>query len=326
MPLLRQANATPSLERVAQTGVRVVDHSPDSTAPLRIGLLNMMPDRALLATERQFFTLLDSHETRCCTVSLFRVDGILRQDEDIHAHLRDYYTDCRDLAYNELDALIVTGANVTEADLTREVFWAALTGTLEQADQCQLPVICSCLAAHASALVFHGIQRQHLEHKCWGIFPHTLRQAHPLLDGLPQQIDMPHSRFNEVPEPALEKCGVQVLIAGDCGVQMAVEPDERRVYFQGHPEYESISLLKEYKREVHRYLINERDDYPPVPNNSFSPEALNQAEAFQKLVLDRGRSVELLEQFPEDALQSPGAPPWHDVSRQLYRNWLERLS
>ena len=325
MPLLRQANATPSLERVAQAGVRVVDSNPNSSLPLRIGLLNMMPDRALLATERQFFTLLGSHETRYCAVSLFRVNGIPRQDDATQEHMSTYYSDCRDIADAKLDALIVTGANVTEADLAHEVFWKDLTRVLQRADQDCLPVICSCLAAHASALVFHNIKRKHLIQKRWGIFRHTLRQSHPLLEGLPQHIDMPHSRFNDISQQALEACGVQILIAGDCGVQMAVEPDGRRIYFQGHPEYESISLLKEYKREVVRYLVGEREDYPPVPENTFSPQALEQAEAFQRQVLKHEKKMECLEAFPEDALRNPTEPPWQKASRQIYRNWLGSL-
>ena len=39
----------------------------------------------------------------------------------------------------------------------------------------------------------------------------------------------------------------------------------REVYFQGHPEYNINSLLKEYKREVMRYFTDQRTDYPPEP-------------------------------------------------------------
>jgi len=325
MPLLRQASSTPSLERVEQAGVRVVDVCPEATSPLHIGLLNMMPDRALLATERQFFTLLDSHNTRCCTVSLFSIDGIPREDEATLKHVRTHYAPASTIDETDLDALIITGANVTEADLTQEIFWEELANVLTHADGRPLPVLCSCLAAHASALVFHNIQRQHLPRKCWGIFGHTLQDPHPLLSGLPEHIDMPHSRFNEIPEDALRQCGVQILIAGDCGVQMAVEADGRRLYFQGHPEYEAISLLKEYKREIIRYLMGEREDYPPVPENTFSSAALEQAENFRGHVLEHGREPELLEAFPEEALMGPEVTPWHDVARQIYRNWLGSL-
>ena len=52
-------------------------------------------------------------------------------------------------------------------------------------------------------------------------------------------------------------------------------------FFQGHPEYDTHSLLKEYKREVLRFLTGERADEPPYPDNYFSPEAAALAlEAF----------------------------------------------
>jgi len=41
------------------------------------------------------------------------------------------------------------------------------------------------------------------------------------------------------------------------------------VFFQGHPEYDTISLLKEFKREVLRYIDGEIGAFPPFPENYF---------------------------------------------------------
>ena len=323
MPLLRLQDL-PSLDRVANQGVQVREQVPDHTPRLDIGLLNMMPDRALAATERQFLQLLDSHEQRCCAVHLFAIDGIPRSDEGIE-HLRRYYRDRAEIGDTKLDALIITGANVTQPDLTGEPFWDGLAEVLQQADLRQLPVICSCLAAHASALIFHGIARRHLPHKQWGIFDHAVcAPDHPLVANLPARFEMPHSRFNEIPEGDLRAHGVQILVTGpQAGVQMATEPDGRRLYFQGHPEYEAISLLKEYKREVLRYLTEKRKDYPPLPNNTFSAPATDLAEAFRERALPQGGDASLIEEFPEESLASEMRQPWKDVSRQLFYNWLD---
>ena len=321
MPLLRLQDL-PSLDRIAEQGARIADQMPEHAARLDVGLLNMMPDRALAATERQFLRLLDSHGERCCAVHLFTIDGVPRENEG-REHLRQYYRDCAEIGEAKLDALIITGANVTEPDLTREPFWDGLAEVLRQADQRRLPVLCSCLAAHASALIFHGIARRHLPRKRWGIFNHSVREAdHPLAADLPGNFEMPHSRFNEVSEADLREHGVQVLVTGaDAGVQMAVEPDGCRLYFQGHPEYEAVSLLKEYKREVLRYLTEEREDYPPLPDNTFSAPAAEIAEAFRDRA--RERAAERIEEFPEDALAVEMRHSWKDVSRQLFRNWLD---
>ncbi len=326
MPLLRLQDL-PSLSRISEQGARVAEQVPEHAARLDVGLLNMMPDRALAATERQFLQLMDSHDERCCAVHLFAIDGIPRGDEG-REHLRQYYRDCAEIGNTDLDALIITGANVTQPDLTSEPFWNGLAGVLQQADDRRLPVVCSCLAAHASALIFHGVARCHLPHKCWGIFDHSVcAPDHPLAAHLPAHFEMPHSRFNEVPEPDLRSHGVEILVTGpEAGVQMATEPDSRRLYFQGHPEYEAVSLLKEYKREVLRYLIGEREDYPPLPDNTFSGPATDLAEAFRERVLSRNGGEELIDEFPEEALAREMRHPWKEVSRQLFYNWLGSIS
>ena len=322
MPLLRLQDL-PSLGRISEQGARVAEQVPEHAARLDIGLLNMMPDRALAATERQFLQLLDSHDERCCAVHLFTIEGVPRGDEG-REHLRQYYRDCAEIGNADLDALIITGANVTKPDLTSEPFWDDLADVLQRADARRLPVVCSCLAAHASALIFHGVARRHLPRKRWGIFDHSVRAPdHPLAAHLPDRFEMPHSRFNEVPEPDLRAHGVEVLITGpEAGVQMAAEPDGRRLYFQGHPEYEAVSLLKEYKRETLRYLTGEREDYPPLPDNTFNESAADLAEAFRERVLSRNGEEELIEEFPEEALTQEMRHSWKEVSRQLFYNWL----
>ncbi len=48
--------------------------------------------------------------------------------------------------------------------------------------------------------------------------------------------------------------GLQPLVAGgEAGVHLAASADGRLVLLQGHPEYDAVSLLKEYKREVGRF-------------------------------------------------------------------------
>ena len=324
MPLLRLQDL-PSLNQAVSQGLRVCEQVPKQATRLNIGLLNMMPDRALAATERQFLRLLDSHERRCCAVSLFTIDGIPREDMG-REHLRQYYQDSTQISDTDLDALVITGANVTEPDLTNEPFWDRLATVLQQADHRQLPVICSCLAAHAAVLIFHGIARQHLPRKCWGIFEHEVCDpTHPLVVRLPSRFEMPHSRFNEIPKKDLLSHGVRILITSpQAGVQMALDTDGHRIYFQGHPEYETISLLKEYKREVLRYLAGEREDYPPLPNNTFNGSATGMAETFRERALAE-RDERLIGEFPAEALANEMRQPWQEISRQLFYNWLESM-
>ena len=42
------------------------------------------------------------------------------------------------------------------------------------------------------------------------------------------------------------------------------------VFCQGHPEYDANSLMKEYKREVGRYIFEDLGEYPRFPENYFN--------------------------------------------------------
>ena len=85
---------------------------------------------------------------------------------------------------------------------------------------------------------------------------------------------MPHSRYNTITRDQFEEAGFTILVeSAEAGVHAAVSDDQfRRVYFQGHPEYDANSLLKEYKREVLRHFNGERD-LPPFPSTTSPTQA-----------------------------------------------------
>ena len=83
----------------------------------------------------------------------------------------------------------------------------------------------------------------------------SIDRSHPLVKGVNTRFDIPHSRFNGISEAQFKNAGAKVLATSSVGVHLAVSQDQfRLVFFQGHPEYDSISLLKEFKREVSLYL------------------------------------------------------------------------
>ena len=100
------------------------------------------------------------------------------------------------------------------------------------------------------------------------------------------------------------------------GVHLAVSPDQVRVvYFQGHPEYDRNSLLKEYKREVLRFSAGERDAMPPFPDNYFQGEALRLIEA---ALDDPDTLVDVLNNDVEQHLDNT----WGDTAKAIINNWL----
>ena len=322
MPLFSDSNL-PSIDRVGQEGAPVISSEQASgIKSVRVGLLNMMPDKAIAATERQFLRLLSSCHDVGVYLHPFSIPEIQRS-KDAGAHIRAHYQSFAEIRELGLDALIVTGANVTQPELTAESFWPSLVEVMTWADEHVPSTVCSCLATHAGAKIFHGIDRVHLEEKCWGVFEHELVAEHLLLEGVPRRFMMAHSRFNQVTQKALQAQGVEVLISSaQAGVQLAIEPQLRMVYFQGHPEYEQISLLKEYKREVVRYALAERDTYPPLPENYFPSDVLDVLAGFRQQISKASDKETVLLDFPEAVLNSAVEDTWQPVSRQLYRNWL----
>ena len=82
-----------------------------------------MPDAALAATERQFLRLVGaSNRIAQVFVHPFTMAGVERRGA-ARERVEQFYEPFDELRREGLDALIVTGANVTEADITREAFW-----------------------------------------------------------------------------------------------------------------------------------------------------------------------------------------------------------
>ena len=297
--------------------------------PLQVGLLNMMPDAALEATERQFIRLVgSSNPIAQFYVRPFTLDAIERGPA-ARAHIDRYYTPFGELRDGGLDALIVSGANVLQPDLAREVFWEPLRAVIDWAEVSVTSTLCSCLATHAVLLARHGIRRQALPAKRWGVFEHAVvARDHPLVSGSNTHLRVPHSRYNQVTREQLEARGLHVLIeSAEAGVQLAVSPDGfRTVYLQGHPEYDTISLLKEYKREIVRWARGEAAGYPPVPDHYLDHWSAALLEEYRQraaaATVPGGSGAENLPPFPEAKLLARLRNTWHDSGESLVGTWV----
>lgn len=326
MPLVAHSHL-PTFQRLAGEGEDILDIDRarhQDIRELHIGLLNMMPDTALAPTERQFMRLVGA----CNRIAQFYIhpftfDVIPREDRAAE-YLHRYYEPFDVLAEQGLDALIITGANPQSRDITAEPFWKPLTAVLDWARDNVTSTLCACLATHATVRYFHGIERQPLGFKRWGVYSHRIMdRVHPLVRNINTRFDVPHSRWNEVQRTQLDAVGIDSLVASEtAGVHLAVSPDMIRfVYFQGHPEYDRNSLLKEYKREIGRFLRGELTDYPPTPEHYFEPAAQPLLDSFRERA-ERDRNPTLLDCFPETELLYHADNTWSDTGKTVVNNWL----
>ena len=327
MPLVAHSKL-PAFERLKVEGRTVI---PGDVAvhqdirELHIGLLNMMPDAALEATERQFFRLIgESNQIAQFYMHPFTLDELARGDKG-RAHIDAYYESFEAIKAQGLDALIITGANVVGTELAEQSFWQPLIEVIDWAYDNVTSTLCSCLTTHAVMQFRYGQKRRPLGFKRWGVYPHrVVDRAHPLVADVNTRFDVPHSRFNQVDRSQFEEASVHVLVESEsAGVHLAVSEDLfRLVFFQGHPEYDVISLLKEYKRELNLFVAGKRPDYPPVPENYFSLQCeaiLNEHRERVEQALATGTAVpELPEQFMLDYLDNT----WHDSASAVMDNWI----
>ncbi len=326
MPLVAHSDL-PAFQHLVNEGedILAIDRArQQDIRELHIGLLNMMPDAALAPTERQFMRLVGA----CNRIVQFYVHpftfDVIRRTDRAAEYLHRHYEPFDVLQEQGLDALIITGANPQNADITAESFWQPLTRVLDWAREHVTSTLCACLATHATLKYFHGIDRQPLGFKRWGVYSHRIAdRVHPLVRNINTRFDVPHSRWNEIHRRQLDAAGIDTLVASDsAGVHLTVSPDMLRfVYFQGHPEYDRNSLLKEYKREVGRYLAGELAAYPPEPEHYFDPAARPLLEGFHERAT-RDRDPALLAGFPESELLHHADNTWNDTGKAVVNNWL----
>ncbi|MFT5225413.1 MAG: homoserine O-succinyltransferase [Polaribacter sp.] len=327
MPLVAHNNL-PAFDKLSAEGVKILKSDiaqQQDIRELHIGLLNIMPDAALGATERQFFRLIaESNPIAQFYVHPFTLDTLPR-GEKAQAHIDQHYESFEQVRTHGLDALIITGTNVVEAELSAEVYWQSLIAVADWAHQNVTSTLCSCLVTHAVLEFRYGQKRQPQSQKKWGVFNHSvIDQGHPLVADINTQFDVPHSRWNNVDSQQFDAAGLKTLVTGDDGcIHLATSADGfRTVFFQGHPEYDTISLLKEYKREVTRYIADELTTYPPLPTGYFGifeSAVMREYESRVKLAKSNHSEMPV---FPESLVLSKLNNTWHDTASAVVGNWM----
>ncbi len=295
---------------------------------VRIAFLNNMPDAALEDTEIQFFELLDAASGEITVrLKLHSLTGVPRGERG-ERHLDGFYFSTADLLNSRFDAVIMTGTEPRQANLRNEPYWSALTSVLDWAESNTVSTILSCLAAHAGVLHSDGIDRHPLSDKQFGVFDFARAANHQLTAGYGERVRFPHSRWNEVRADELTACGYGVLTqSSEGGVDSFLKNKKRSlfVHFQGHPEYGAQTLLKEYRRDIKRFLRAERETYPSMPKGYFDGTAAKLLTDFRDVALS-DRREEHMESFPDVALVGDSKSTWRSSAMSIYRNWLQYVA
>lgn len=288
------------------------------SGPLRVGFVNNMPDGAFCETERQFERLLAAGAPAGGVVmERYWMPGVSR-GEAVAQVIDQCYEELGTLYLDPPDALIVTGTEPRAANLRREPYWEPLAGLLDWAATSVASIMLSCLAAHAALAAFDGLDRSALPTKRSGVFPQVVRDDGVLSRNV-GPVSFPHSRQNDVPTGQLVEHGYHIVAEGPgSGWTIATKQRSRCLFvlLQGHPEYGATSLLREYRRDVRRFLVGERRTYPDIPAGYLDPGGHD--------LLDRYRA-DSRGAFPFEEAASHIHHDWSLPAAQLMTNWLRLL-
>lgn len=323
MPLVKNSNL-PTYDRLLTEGRQVL--APEQAASqdireLHIGFLNMMPDAAMEAAERQFFRLIgESNRIVQVHIHPFTLP-VIERGADAQRHIDTYYKSFEQIKAEGIDALVITGANEETNPHVSDSWWEPLKNVLAWSYENTTSTLCSCFASHAALTYNYGQPPMWRDDKRWGVYRHKVMEpGHPIVQGMNTAFDVPHSRYSEITRAQFEKAGMRILVESpEAGVHMATSRDGLRlVCFQGHPEYDIFSLLKEYRREVMNFIEDKRPDYPPFPEHYFTPHAQDLAAAFRNDVM-AGKTGNA---FPEEEITRHLENTWADSARSAVGSWV----
>lgn len=329
MSLIIEGRPAPShwLERKKSGSVVSDDGRMRRLKGISLALINNMPDTALEDTELQFFELLDAASGDIPVyIKLYSLTGVPRTGRGTR-HLNAFYCPFNDLWQNRFDGVIITGTEPHHTNLRDEPYWGLLGEVLDWAERNTKSTVLSCLAAHASVLHSDGIGRHRLPDKQFGVFDSDKKCHHQLISNVPCRVRFPHSRWNEVRADELSSCGYTILTESrQAGVDLFVRKKKESlfVHFQGHPEYGAETLLKEYRRDIKRFLRGERETYPTMPHGYFNRQATQVLQDFRERVL-ADRLEENIDSFPDSVISGLGHG-WQVSANCVYQNWLNYIS
>lgn len=284
---------------------------------LTLAILNSMPDAAVRSTERQFTDLLTDAAGR----------DIALHVEWYSIKPREGYGSLDDLWRSRFDGLIATGTEPKAPRLSDEPYWPDFTKTVDWAAERTTSTIWSCLGAHAAVLHLDKVQRQPYPTKLHGVFEGVKQANHPLLADTEPTWELPHSRWNGLPASTLRSSGYHILLlAPEAGPDLFIKTCGMSlfIFLQSHPEYDARALMREYRRDILRFLNKERTDYPELPAHYFELRVEQQLGEIRERNLGSSPDIAMVD-FQVLIGKTSLEATWKQSAIQLYRNWFNLL-
>lgn len=229
--------------------MRETDAVRQDVRPLRIGLLNLMPDKP--KTETQFARLLGSTPLQV-ELTLVKITNHVARNTS-QEHIISFYRSWEAIRAERFDGFIVTGAPVEQMPFEQVTYWDELRRIFDWTQTNVHAGLNICWGAQAAVHHFHGMPKHPLPEKAFGVFRHrNLAPASPYLRGFSDNFSVPVSRWTEVRRADIpEGSGLRVLMESDeTGICLIDDPRHRALHMFNHIEYDSNSLGDEFRRDL----------------------------------------------------------------------------
>ncbi|MGN6713785.1 homoserine O-acetyltransferase MetA [Anaerocolumna jejuensis] len=247
--------------------------------PLRIAILNLMPLKE--DTEVQLLRSLSNTPLQVDVTLLSTATYIGKNTAS--NHLDQFYLTFDEVKHLKYDGLIITGAPVEQMDFEEVTYWDELKAIMEWTKTNVTSTFHICWGAQAGLYYHYGIPKINLENKLFGVYEHhVLNRKIPLVRGFDDVFYAPHSRYTTVSkEEVLKRKELTILAESkEAGVFIAIAGDGKQIFVTGHPEYDRITLDREYKRDVDKGIeIELPQNYYPDGLTYVRPELTWRAHA-----------------------------------------------
>lgn len=272
----------PAYDILDNEGVLVIndaDATRQDIRPLRIALLNLMPEK--IKTETQIARVLGISPLQVEMTLIAPTDYVPRNTS--REHMLDFYHPWSDIRDQKFDGLIVTGAPIEKMDFEEVIYWDELRQIFDWTDTNVHGLFNLCWGAQAALNHFYGIPKYMLDEKRFGIYDHrVLDHTSLLMRGLNDTLPVPVSRHTENHRSDIEPHSeLEILMESDlAGLCLVHDRKRHHVHMFNHMEYDSTTLGDEYKRDLEKgeaigvpYHYYPDDDASKAPVNTWRSSA-----------------------------------------------------
>ncbi|GAA4655147.1 homoserine O-succinyltransferase [Anaerocolumna aminovalerica] len=281
MPIKVQSNL-PAKKILEDENIFIMDETRALTQdirPLRIAILNLMPLKE--DTEVQLLRSLSNTPLQI-DITFLTTSSYVGKNTAA-SHLEKFYLSYEDVKNIKFDGLIITGAPVEQMEFEEVDYWDELVKIMEWSKKNVTSTLHICWGAQAGLYYHFGIPKLPLDNKMFGVFKHkVLNRKVPLVRGFDDIFYAPHSRHTTVSREAIvNNPNLTILAESDeAGVFIAMADEGRQIFVTGHPEYDRVTLGKEYKRDKDKGLdIELPKNYYPEDNDDEKPYLVWRAHA-----------------------------------------------